>query len=438
MENLIRYRHNAIKVNSLETFSAIRGGFRQNCRDVYFVRIIGWQEGLEQKIRCMDADMSKEMKNGKLFYKRIHTLPVLSSGEDTKYYTSCYEKWQRAPQNGIQTKADICRNYPKLAGQLGQACKEAADIYSRTRAAVSDSMRKNFIVKLLYWFDYVAEGMDCWDEKYLIKIAADNVVKEQEYLFYYFLTLAGCDVLLLQTREDVAGVKIRELSEEIQVGAFSAAEVPEFEESHVKETVRKENRTKALRAEKSFEELAMLSSSIVMIAVHDKKGEAFATGSGIMIGRDGYILTNDHVTRGGYSYSVRIENDDRVYRTDEMIKYHSVLDLALLRIDRRLEPIPVYKGSQKLVRGQAVAAIGSPLGLFNSVSNGIISGFRMLDGVNMIQFTAPISQGSSGGALLNMYGEVIGISTAGFDRGQNINLAVGYEDILMFIQGFQS
>ena len=56
----------------------------------------------------------------------------------------------------------------------------------------------------------------------------------------------------------------------------------------------------------------------------------------------------------------------------------------------------------------------------------------------MIQFTAPISQGSSGGALLNMYGEVIGISTAGFDRGQNINLAVGYEDILMFIQGFQS
>ena len=54
----------------------------------------------------------------------------------------------------------------------------------------------------------------------------------------------------------------------------------------------------------------------------------------------------------------------------------------------------------------------------------------------MIQFTAPISQGSSGGAVLNMYGEVIGISTAGFDRGQNINLAVGYESIQMFIQGF--
>ena len=60
----------------------------------------------------------------------------------------------------------------------------------------------------------------------------------------------------------------------------------------------------------------------------------------------------------------------------------------------------------------------------------------MIDGVDMIQFTAPISHGSSGGALLNMYGEVIGISTAGIDEGQNINLAIGYEGINLFIQGF--
>ena len=59
-----------------------------------------------------------------------------------------------------------------------------------------------------------------------------------------------------------------------------------------------------------------------------------------------------------------------------------------------------------------------------------------MDGVNMLQFTAPISHGSSGGAVLNMYGEVIGISTAVFDNGQNINLAVGYEYIQTFVQGF--
>ena len=101
-------------------------------------------------------------------------------------------------------------------------------------------------------------------------------------------------------------------------------------------------------------------------------------------------------------------------------------------------PLPIYNGQKKLVRGQRVVAIGSPLGLFNSVSDGIISGFRAIEGVDMIQFTAPISNGSSGGAVLNMYGEVIGISTGGFDAGQNINLAVGYEYIRNFVQGFVS
>ena len=147
-------------------------------------------------------------------------------------------------------------------------------------------------------------------------------------------------------------------------------------------------------------------------------------------------LTNNHVACRGSYYSVRIEEDERVYQTDEMIKYNSVLDLAVIRIDRRLQPLPIYSGQKKLVRGQRVVAIGSPLGLFNSVSDGIISGFRMIEDVEMIQFTAPISSGSSGGAVLNMYGEVIGISTAGFDAGQNINLAVGHKYIGDFVRGF--
>lgn len=190
------------------------------------------------------------------------------------------------------------------------------------------------------------------------------------------------------------------------------------------------------RREKSFEELAQLASSVVLIAVHNQKGEVVSSGSGIMIGQDGYILTNNHVANGGRYYSVRIEDDEQTYTTDEVIKYHSVLDLAIIRIQRRLVPLPIYQGRGKLVRGQKVVAIGSPLGLFNSVSDGIISGFRKIDTVDMIQFTAPISHGSSGGAVLNMYGEVIGISTAGFDNGQNINLAMGYECINLFIKGF--
>ncbi len=190
------------------------------------------------------------------------------------------------------------------------------------------------------------------------------------------------------------------------------------------------------RRELSYEELAQLASSVVQIMIHDGRGDVIGGGSGIMIGREGYILTNNHVACRGRLYSVRIEEDQRVYQTDEMIKYNSVLDLAVIRIERKLSPLPIYKGEKKLVRGQRVVAIGSPLGLFNSVSDGIISGFREIEGVDMIQFTAPISNGSSGGAVLNMYGEVIGISTAGFDAGQNINLAVGYEYIGNFVRGF--
>lgn len=157
-----------------------------------------------------------------------------------------------------------------------------------------------------------------------------------------------------------------------------------------------------------------------------------------MVGQGGYILTNHHVAAHGSFYSVSIEGEDKQYRTEDIIKYNSLYDLAVIRIDRRLHPLPVFKGNPPLVRGQKVVAIGSPLGLFNSVSDGIISGFRTIRDVDMIQFTAPISHGSSGGAVLNMFGEVIGISTAGIDDGQNINLAMGYEVINMFIQGFTS
>ena len=140
----------------------------------------------------------------------------------------------------------------------------------------------------------------------------------------------------------------------------------------------------------------------------------------------------------GSFFTVRMENDDQCYRADQIIKYNQLLDLAVIRIDRELFPLPIYNGPQKLVRGQKVVAIGSPLGLFNSVSDGIIAGFRVLDDVDMIQFTAPTSPGSSGGAVLNMYGEVIGISTAGAPGAQGINWAVGYEFINLFTQGFRN
>ena len=130
-----------------------------------------------------------------------------------------------------------------------------------------------------------------------------------------------------------------------------------------------------------------------------------------------------------------LEEETEVFYTNELIKYNQDLDLAILRMEKRRAPIPIYRGPEPLVRGQKVVAIGSPLGLFNTVSDGIISGFRTVGRRSMLQFTAPTSHGSSGGALLDVYGNLIGVITAGFDDGQNLNLAVDYQSILEFARG---
>lgn len=418
-------------MDHLNHFAQITGAFLENSRDVYFVRLLGRGTDFEQELQRMDDELYRRMREGTLLCRRVNALPALSDAQDILYYTQRCEQWKRMPQGGISTKV----SKQALAVRLGMACGQTMQKYLHTKAAATESMQKNFTVKLLYWFDYVCAGFSEWPEDGRVKIVADNVVKEQEYLFYYMLTLTGCDVLLLQTKGDLAQDSLRRLSKQARIGAFAPTDLSAY---HRENMAGKEIRNQTQDREKSFEELAALASSIVLILVHDRDGGVIATGSGIMVARDGYILTNDHVVRGGCYYSVRIENDDQAYRTDELIKYHSRLDLALLRIPRRLDPLPIYQGRKKLVRGQSVAAIGSPLGLFNSISDGIISGFRTINGVDMIQFTAPISNGSSGGAVLNRYGEVIGISTAGFDRGQNINLAVRYESIQLFIQGFLS
>lgn len=187
--------------------------------------------------------------------------------------------------------------------------------------------------------------------------------------------------------------------------------------------------------ELSYEELAQLSTSIVMITVLDGQRRAFKGGSGVVIHEEGYILTNFHVVRDGCHFRVQFENEEQTYETSRIVKYHPNYDLALIKVEKRCKPLPLYRGDH-LVRGQKVVAIGSPLGLFNTVSDGIISAFREIQDMSMIQFTAPISNGSSGGALLDMYGRLIGIITAGFDAGQNLNLAVKGEQIYYFTNNF--
>ncbi len=487
MEEILNVRHNVINISSVMAFAHIRGGLHQNTRDVYFVRLLGDDGKLLQDVVQMDAESGALTAAGSCIYLRILKLPGLTDKTAADYYSGCYEKWKQDREQNLETRGSIQAGiFPKM---LARACKEAVSVLARSKSAFSESMEKNFVVKLLYWLDQIIEKFSRdWQVHWNVKIVSHNIVRRQEYCFFYFLTWLGMDVLLIQSRQDVEPeMEKMGLSQSYRLGDWAENEFPSYsyengsvnpqavpkcsvsqpQPAPVRVTLPERNRKNTVQGqktakepvrismpeqnyrirgqsqtetaeprEKSYEELASLASSVVLVGIHDNRGTMIGTGSGIMIGRKGYILTNNHVASGGYFYTVRIEEDDKVYETEEVIKYNPVLDLAVLRIDRTLQPLPVYSGTQKLVRGQRVVAIGSPLGLFNSVSDGIISGFRVIDGVDMIQFTAPISHGSSGGALLNMYGEVIGISTAGIDEGQNINLAIGYEGINLFIQGF--
>lgn len=459
MNRKIRCRYNVMAVHTLRDFINIKGGYHNGIRDVYFVRALGASPDLPEQIAELDRMMQGVQH---VQYIRLKQLPRLADQQTAAYYTAAYEAWCRDHQRiGLKTPCDNAQ----FAAFFSDAVQDGLELFRQSNPNATQTMQKNFAVKLWFWMDTLPELITGWSERMTVKILAEDVTKPQEYLFYYLLTGIGCDVALLNTQADIAQPCLCALSHVIHIGAFGAVQLPAYQKmtkqqaqpqqqlksqpkqptagktaeskqpAEKAQTVKKTAKKTAQKREKSAEKLAMLAASVVMIAVHDAEQEPKATGSGIMIGKSGYILTNYHVIRGGAIFAVRIENEEEIYVTDEVIKYNAQLDLAVIRIERKLKPIPLYDGRKQLVRGQKVIAIGSPLGLFNSVSDGIISGFRQVDGVDMIQFTAPISHGSSGGAVLNMYGELIGISTAGIDSGQNLNLAVGYEDIRAFAKG---
>lgn len=457
-------RLNVLQINSFTNFCNIRGGINGSMHDVYFVRQLGCNDKITEEIKKCEMRMKSGHGDG-TFYLRVSKLPMLSDKLCIDFYTKGYESIKRNCYTDDILKSDEGNLLIRTYGESAFKC--LYEIYTKMNGMQNnESLEKNFIVKILFWLDSTLEMKAIGKIGKNNKIVFENISKKHEYLFTYFLCLLGCDVCLLQTGVDIEERLDRfQLSRKYSVGMQSMVELPAFDarqeqeivvhtrsrnEEHTNTQVQKNRisipehpkRKKSdgssvnVNREKSFEELANLASSVVMIAVHDPNGEVMATGSGIMVGERGYILTNCHVISGGHHFSVRVENDDDIYSTDEIIKYHNVLDLALIRIARKLKPLPIYNQNKELVRGQKVVAIGSPLGLFNSVSDGIISGFRNINEVNMMQFTAPISSGSSGGAVLNMQGQVIGISTAGIDTGQNLNLAVTYQDILIFLNGF--
>lgn len=147
-------------------------------------------------------------------------------------------------------------------------------------------------------------------------------------------------------------------------------------------------------------------------------------GSGFIVDPEGLILTNHHVIRDARSARVKLASGD-VYERVAILADDPRRDIAVLQIAGFDLPTLRMGNSDSVKIGQPVVLIGSPLGLENTVSTGIVSGRRQEpEGFHLLQVTAPASQGSSGGAVLGADGSAIGIAVSQILAGQNLNFAV--------------
>lgn len=181
----------------------------------------------------------------------------------------------------------------------------------------------------------------------------------------------------------------------------------------------------ATQTEYNAEEIYDLCApSVFYIEVYNKSGEVIASGSGFFIDDKGTAVTNYHVIDGAYSAKIHTD-DDRIFSVEGVYDYDIDMDWAVIKINGSgFTPLEIGDKST-VVGGATVYAIGSPLGLQNTISQGLISNpNRNLDGIPYIQTSAAISHGSSGGALINKKGQVIGITSAGYEQGENLGLAL--------------
>ena len=166
-------------------------------------------------------------------------------------------------------------------------------------------------------------------------------------------------------------------------------------------------------------------SPAVVLIIAQKSGTPIGEGSGVIISKDGTILSALHVVQDGDSAVVKLKSGD-VYDKVSVVAFDARRDLVLLKIPGFELPAVPLGNSNDIREGDPVAMISNPKGLEGSIAQGIISAVRDIGdmGFKVIQITAPASPGSSGGAILNANGELIGILSFKVVGGENLNFGI--------------
>ncbi len=164
-------------------------------------------------------------------------------------------------------------------------------------------------------------------------------------------------------------------------------------------------------------------SSTVLLVIEDSNGQPLSLGSGFFV-RAGEVATNLHVVEGAARGYAKLVGEKTKYDIKGIIAVDPERDLVVLKISGGGQKILPLGNSDSVQVGDSVFAVGNPQGLEGTFSQGIISSIREVGADRLIQLTAPISPGSSGGPVLSGKGEVIGVSVATFRGGQNLNFAI--------------
>jgi S1-C subfamily serine protease len=160
------------------------------------------------------------------------------------------------------------------------------------------------------------------------------------------------------------------------------------------------------------------------------KPEKTLLGSGFIIDSAAIVVTNFHIVRMGLPAWVSL-TDGRKFTDSELVDFDCRRDIAVLRTKNGPEDLPTIEmgDSAAVAVGDRIYAVGYPLGFENSISDGLVSGIREPEGIQMLEMTAPLSSGSSGGVVYDTHGKVIGISAGTYTGGENINFAIPINDL---------